>query len=138
MLPGRRGENLVLCYVSSISPLLYRGFQVLMGWEERRGRPYYYRSVREGKRVRKEYGGGGALGQLLAQRDQLKRLQREEEASWREEREHLQQNAGFLRELEEVAEILTRAQLLVVGFHKHKGEWRMLRESTRDVEGRKG
>src|SRR5215207_9759842 len=98
-----------------------------MGWEERRGRLYYYRSVREGKRVRKEYIGGGALGRLLVQIDELKRLQRkEEEASWREEQKRLEQSAGFLRELEEAAEILTRAQLLVAGFHKRMGEWRRL------------
>ena len=95
-----------------------------MGWEERRGRLYYYRSVREGKRVRKEYGGGGALGQLLAQLDELGRLQR------KEERERLERSTGFLRELEEAAEILTRAQLLAAGFHKHKGEWRRLRERS--------
>ncbi|HLM76805.1 MAG TPA: hypothetical protein VK361_00195, partial [Rubrobacteraceae bacterium] len=90
-----------------------------MGWEERRGHSYYYRSVREGKRVRKEYIGGGALGQLLAQIDELERLQREEEeASWREEQKRLQRSAGFLRELEEAAQILIRAQLLVDGFHK--------------------
>ena len=102
-----------------------------MGWEERRGRLYYYRSVREGKRVRKEYRGGGALGQLLAQLDELKRLQRkEEEASWREEWDRLQRSAEFLRELEEAAEILSQAQLLADGFHKHKGEWRRLRERS--------
>ena len=110
-----------------------------MGWEERRGRLYYYRSVREGKRVRKEYIGGGALGRLLVQIDELKRLQRkEEEASWREEWERLQRSAGFLQDLEEASQILIRAQLLVAGFHKRKGEWRRRRESTRDVEGGKG
>ena len=102
-----------------------------MGWEERRGRLYYYRSVREGKRVRKEYGGGGALGQLIAQLDELERLQREEEeASWREEWDRLQRSAEFLRELEGAAETLSRAQLLADGFHKHKGEWRRLRERS--------
>src|ERR687889_1612216 len=102
-----------------------------MGWEERRGRLYYYRSVREGKRVRKEYVGGGTFGQLAAQLDELERLQREEEeASWREERERLQRSAGFLQELEEAAEVLIRAQLLVAGFHKRKGEWRRLRERS--------
>ena len=100
-----------------------------MGWEERRGRPYYYRSVREGKRVRKEFVGGGALGQLAAQMDELERLQRkEEEAYCKEERERLQRSAGFLRELEEAAEILTRAEFLVAGYRKRKGEWRRLRE----------
>ena len=102
-----------------------------MGWEERRGRLYYYRSVREGKRVRKEYVGGGSFGQLIAQLDELERLQRkEEEASWREEWDRLQRSAEFLRELEEAAEILSRAQLLAAGFHKHKGEWRRLRERS--------
>jgi len=87
--------------------------------------------VREGKRVRKEYGGSGALGQLAAQIDELNRLQREEEeASCNEEQERLQRSAGFLRELEEAAEILSRAQLLAAGFHKHKGEWRRLHERS--------
>src|SRR5215211_9199021 len=102
-----------------------------MGWEERRGRLYYYRSVREGKRVRKEYVGGGALGQLVARLDDLERLQRkEEEAFFKEERERLQRSAAFLQELEEAAEILTRAELLVSGFHKRNGEWRRIRESA--------
>ena len=99
-----------------------------MGWEERRGRLYYYRSVREGKRVRKEYGGGGALGQLAAQLDELKRLQRkEEEASWREEWDRLQRSAAFLQELEEAAEVLTRAYLLASGCHQYKSQWRRKR-----------
>jgi hypothetical protein len=99
-----------------------------MGWEERCGRPYYYRSVREGKRVRKEYVGGGTLGQLAAQIDELKRLQRkEEEASCKEEWERLERSAGFLQELEEAAEVLTRAYLLASGFHQHKGQLRRQR-----------
>ena len=102
-----------------------------MGWEERRGRQYYYRSVREGKRVRKEYVGGGSFSQLLTQIDERERLQREEEeAACKEEQERLQRSAEFLRELEEAAEILSRAQLLADGFHKHKGEWRRLRERS--------
>ncbi len=102
-----------------------------MGWEERRGRLYYYRSVREGKRVRKQYVGGGALGQLVAQLDELKRcLRKDEEAAWKEQSERLERSAGFLRELEETAQILVRAQLLVSGFHRHKGTWRMLHERT--------
>jgi hypothetical protein len=102
-----------------------------MGWEERRGRSYYYHSVREGKRVRKKYVGGGSFGQLVAQLDKLERLQREaEEASWREEQERLERSAGFLSELEEAAQILTRAELLVAGYHKRKGEWRRLRERS--------
>ena len=101
-----------------------------MGWEtrERGATSYYYRSVREGDRVRKEYVGGGALGQAAAELDEVKRRLREEEvAYWREERERLEQNAAFLCELEEAAEVLTRAHLLANGCHRIKGQWRRQR-----------
>ncbi len=102
-----------------------------MGWEERRGHLCYYRSVRKGKRVRKVYVGSGALGQLVAKHDELKRcLRKMNEDRWKEERERLERSAGFLRELEEAAQILTRAELLASGYHLRKGTWRMLHEST--------
>ena len=89
---------------------------------------YYYRSVRKGERVRKEYVGGGALGEVAAELDEVKRRQREEEAAyWREERERLERSAAFLQELEEAAEVLVRAHLLASGCHKHKGQWRKQR-----------
>ena len=90
--------------------------------------PYYYRSVRKGERVRKEYVGGGALGEAAAALDEVKRRQREEEADyWREERERLERSAAFLQELEEAAEVLVRAHLLSSGCHQHKGQWRRQR-----------
>ena len=104
-----------------------------MGWEtrERGATSYYYRSFRKGDRVRKEYHGNGVLGRLAAQRDEQIRLRSEEEAvRQRVEKERLQQSVRFLRELEEVAEVLTRAHLIAAGCHKHRGEWRRLRESA--------
>lgn len=101
-----------------------------MGWEARkRGAGlYYYRSVRQGDRVKKEYCGGGRLGRLAAQLDKLERLQRkEEEDFWKEERERLERSAAFLHELEEAAKVLVRAHLLASGFHQHKGQWRRQR-----------
>ena len=102
-----------------------------MGWETRkRGTGCYYtRSRREGGRVVREYiGGGTLLGRLAAQLDETERRQREEEtAYWREERERLEQNAAFVGELEEAAEVLVRAHLLASGFHQHKGQWRRQR-----------
>jgi hypothetical protein len=68
--------------------------------------------------VVQEYIGGGVLGRLAAQLDESERRQREEEtAYWREERERLEQNAAFVRELEEAAEILSQAYLIAAGFH---------------------
>ena len=101
-----------------------------MGWEtrERGAGSYYYRSVREGDRVKKEYVGGGTLGEVAAELDEVKRRQREEEAAyWGEERERLERSAAFLQGLEEAAEVLVRAHLLASGFHKHKGQWRRKR-----------
>ncbi len=98
-----------------------------MGWETRkRGtRRYYTRSRREGGRVLRQYIGGGTLGRLAAQLDEIERRQREKEiAYWREERERFEQNAAFVRELEEATEILSQAHLIVAGFHKRRGEWR--------------
>ncbi len=90
---------------------------------------YYYRSVREGERIRKEYCGGGMLGQLAAQLDEVERLRREEEATyWREERQRLERSVAFLRELTKASEILVQAHLIASGHHKHKGEWRRKRE----------
>ena len=101
-----------------------------MAWETRKGGagPYYTRSRWVGGKVVREYVGGGVLGRLAAQRDEQERLQREEEdARRREERERLERSVGFLRELEEAAEVLVRAQLLASGCHQHKGQWRRQR-----------
>src|SRR5919199_4327628 len=101
-----------------------------MGWEvRRRGGPYYYRSVREGDRVRKEYLGGGVLGLLAARLDEAERQQRRRQASlWEAERQRLERSAAFLQELTEASEILVRAHLIASGHHQRKGEWRRARE----------
>jgi hypothetical protein len=89
---------------------------------------YYYRSVRSGERVKKEYVGGGLLGQVAAKLDERERLRRKEEvACWRVERERLEESAAFLQELTEAAEVLVRAHLLASGCHRHKGQWRRRR-----------
>lgn len=81
--------------------------------------------------VRRVYVGGGVLGEIAALDDELKRLQKEEAAAyWKEERERLEEDAAFLQELEEIAQILTRAHLLAAGCHKHNGQWRRLHEQS--------
>lgn len=101
-----------------------------MGWEARKrgAGSYYYRSVRSGDRVKKEYVGGGLLGQVAAKLDEAERLRRKEEvAYWQAERERLEQSAAFLQELTEAAEVFVRAHLLASGCHRHKGQWRRQR-----------
>src|SRR5215208_4009431 len=99
-----------------------------MGLEKRNGRVYYYKSRRDGEKMRKVYVGAGDFAHLAAKLDEAERLRRKEEAAyWEAEREHLERSAAFLGELEEAAEVLVRAHLLASGFHRHKGQWRRQR-----------
>ena len=99
-----------------------------MGLEKRNGRVYYYKSRRDGEKVRKVYVGAGDFARGAAWLDEAERLIREEETTrWKKEKERLEASAAFLQELEETAEILTRAYLLASGFHQHKGQWRRKR-----------
>ena len=100
-----------------------------MAWEQRGNRSYYYRSVRSGPRVIKEYAGTGLAGMLAEEFDAE---QREQRACEQERRERacarwadLEQSA---RELEDLSDLLTAASLTVAGFHRHdRGEWRKRR-----------
>jgi hypothetical protein len=100
-----------------------------MGLEKRNGHVYYYKSRRDGKKVRKVYVGAGDFAHVAAELDEAERLRREEEAAyWEAERERLERSAVFLQGLEEATEVLVRAHLLASGCHKHKGQWRRKRE----------
>jgi hypothetical protein len=99
-----------------------------VGLEKHNGHVYYYKSRRDGEKVRKVYVGAGDFAHVAAQLDETERLRREEEAAyWEAERERLERSVGFLGELTEAAEVLVRAHLLASGFHQHKGQWRRQR-----------
>jgi hypothetical protein len=99
-----------------------------MAWETRNGNRYYYRSVRDGEKVRKEYVGTGPLALLAAETDEARRilreLQREQEL---EELERLREADALVERLFEDVETLIRAVLVAAGYRNHKGEWRMRR-----------
>lgn len=98
-----------------------------MAWEERSGRPYYYRSRRVGGRVLKEYVGAGPAAELMADVEeaarQAERARRETEKA---ERERLE---AFDREIDavcETIELVARAALVEAGYRQHnRGEWRL-------------
>ena len=99
-----------------------------MGLEKRNGHVYYYKSRRDGEKVRKVYVGAGDFAHVAAKLDETERLRRKEEAAyWQAERERLERSAAFLQELEEAAKVLVRAHLLASGCHQHKGQWRRQR-----------
>jgi len=100
-----------------------------VGLEKRNGRVCYYKSRRDGEKVRKVYVGAGDFARGAAKLDEAERLKREEETTrWKKEKERLEASTAFLQELEEAAEVLVRAHLLASGCHQHKGQWRRQRE----------
>ena len=99
-----------------------------MAWETRNGNRYYYRSVRGGEKVRKEYVGTGPLALLAAKADEeALTAHRERRERERAELERLEALAAPVRELDEKAEVLARACLVAAGYRRRKGQWRMAR-----------
>ena len=101
-----------------------------MAWEERGSRRYYYRSVRRGSRVVKEYVGTGPVAEATAQLDEENRLRREEEAqAWKEEARRMEALEAPIAELCGAAETLARAALVATEYRQHnRGEWRLRRD----------
>jgi hypothetical protein len=99
-----------------------------MGWEQRRGKPYYYRKVRDGRRVRSEYiGPPGERTQLFADLDQLDRERRAIEATERQLRRAMFADPPELASLVEQARVAVVSALEQAGYHQHKRQWRKKR-----------
>ncbi|MDQ3603953.1 MAG: hypothetical protein M3385_08870 [Actinomycetota bacterium] len=99
-----------------------------MTLERRDGRLYYYRSVRDGEKVRKVYVGAGEFACISHEGDILWRTGWEAERKREKaELERLKSLAAPVLELSEAAQILTQAHLIASGCHRHKGEWRRAR-----------
>jgi hypothetical protein len=99
-----------------------------VAWEDRGNRQYYYRKRRIGNRVVSEYVGAGLRAELTAEEDMLEREHRKRERQeWNELKSEVQ---ALDRELDSVGDLtrcLTRASLLLAGYHPHKGQWRKKR-----------
>jgi len=97
-----------------------------MAWEKRNGSLYYYRSVRDGERVRKEYVGSGPFAELSARSDDVLREQRHlEHLEGRESVARVEALAEPLCGVDEVTEVLARAHLVAAGYRRRNGEWRL-------------
>src|SRR5690349_16103527 len=105
-----------------------------MGWESRRGRPYYYRKRRLGGKVVSEYLGAGLLGVVGSVLDAEDREEREEaEAAWRAERDRLDAAEAEIVEYCRAVEDVAWAALLAARCHQHRGQWRRGRHMTEVV-----
>jgi hypothetical protein len=101
-----------------------------MTLEKRDGNLYYYRSVRDGEKVRKVYMGSGELARIAHEREIRNRAAEERERQEElKEREKLEALASPVVGLCEVAEILVRAHLIAGGYRRYQGHWRLRRES---------
>ena len=96
-----------------------------MGWKRRGGRSYFYRSVREGGRVRSEYVGGGESAALIAKLAALAATKQEmEREDWRAARERMEQEERAAAEMFDRIEALADAAMVAAGFHRHhRGQW---------------
>lgn len=97
-----------------------------MGWDKGR---YYTRSKKVNGRVVREYIGVGEAAQLAAQSDALQRSQRAAEREARRvEKAELEALDARLDQLNDMADLLAHAALLIAGFRQHhRGEWRKKR-----------
>jgi hypothetical protein len=99
-----------------------------MSWEQRRGRYYYYRKVREGERVRSNYMGAGIVAQICNDYDAANRRDRAaQRAADRAARHAEAQIDRQLAGVELAIATMTNAALFAAGYHKHKGQWRKKR-----------
>jgi hypothetical protein len=100
-----------------------------MAWERRRNGIYYYRTHKVKGRVIKEYIGTGPLAEIAAERDALTRAAHADEAeNRRRERAEIRGLDTPLEVFADSLETLTRASLLLAGYHRHHGgEWRKRR-----------
>jgi hypothetical protein len=107
-----------------------------MAWERRGNRSYYYRSVRRGGRVVKEYFGTGRVAELCAQLDGLtlerRAIERQDRAAERDRSAALEART---LELIQLTDVLVAATLMVAGYHRHdRGTWRRRRDRPRAIE----
>jgi hypothetical protein len=108
-----------------------------MSWQQRGRSRAYYHSERIGSRVVRRYCGIGAIAELAAAADDLRRLERTIEVRERRaEQERLAAAEAPLLLLCEVTDNLARATLLAAGYHRHdRSAWRLRRESKQTPTG---
>ncbi len=103
-----------------------------MGWELRKGRPYFYRKRRVGGRIVREYVGPPAGVFHLVPRPHLPREPR------RPDTPDVDPAAASVAAYYSAADLITCAALLAGGYHQHKGQWRYdyHHQGTRPTRGR--
>ena len=93
---------------------------------------YWYRSVRDGDRVRTEYLGTGPLAEAIATLDTVEKEERgARRAAARAERKAQREVDQAIDAAGDALRELTSVVLLASGYHRHKGQWRKRRYGRR-------
>jgi hypothetical protein len=96
-----------------------------MGWKRINGRRYFYKSKREGCRVKTTYFGAGESGSVMARIISLERSERADKRKERQaERQQFETEDRAVSDWFKVVQTVADAAMVAAGFHKHKGQRR--------------
>jgi hypothetical protein len=110
-----------------------------MAWERRGGRRFFYRSVKRGGKVTKEYYGAGPAAELAAQLvSQARAARAAAAAALQAERQRHERLDRFTNDLDAACRRLTEATLLAAGFRRVNYEWKSHDGRPRQVADRTG
>ena len=100
-----------------------------MAWAWRGNRRYYYRSVRDGSRVTKEYVGTGPVAEFCAAMDAEQHAERDAtRAAWRRQRADMDAIDAQVKAWWDASTSLLKAALYAEGYYQHdRGTWRKRR-----------
>jgi hypothetical protein len=99
-----------------------------MGWKTINGRRYYYKSEREGGRVKTTYFGAGESGLLISLLELEDRAEREAEREQRQaEKQEFDIEEKAVAEWFDDVQTVADAAMIAAGYRKHKGQWRRKR-----------
>jgi hypothetical protein len=100
-----------------------------MGWKQINGRRYYYKSERDGGRVKSTYFGAGESGELISLLLLEDRAEREADRDQRRaEREEYEAEEKAVADWFDGVQAVADAAMIAAGFHKHKDQWRRKRK----------
>ncbi len=100
--------------------------------KDRRG--YWYRSIRRGARVEREYIGRGMLADMDAAEDAAARIERAQaQASTQAARLECEALDAGIQAADELVSAAMKQVLEAAGYHQHaRGQWRKRRETKND------
>lgn len=96
-----------------------------LSWERRGNRFYFYRAVRRGNRIVKEYIGTGDVARKAATIDRRARQLRQEQWMEAAARDQVRKElAALLDEMGALVDQLLACQLIAAGWKRHHRQWR--------------